>query len=155
MKIIGTKQDNIKYVERLAVRAVIKNKKNEIIIIHIAKGNYYKLPGGGIEADEAHLPALEREVMEETGCNVRLGELVAAVEEWRNDLHQISYCYSGELVEDTGSPELTELEESEGLKHEWASVEEALKKMKDIQPSSELGAFIKERDLYLLACANL
>ena len=149
-KVIGTKTD-IPYKERLAVRLLISNDKNEIIIIHAQRDNYYKLPGGGIEADEDHHLAGKREAMEETGCNVRVDEsCLATTEEWRNDLHQISYCYRAHLLEDTGAPELTHDEVADGLRHEWVTVEVALKKMEERKPTSELGAFIKERDLYFV-----
>jgi len=134
-KVIGIKSD-INYVDRHAVRVITKNDDDGIIIIHVAKGNYYKLPGGGIEADEDHSMAAQREVMEETGCRVRLdGECIANVEEWRNNLHQISYCYVVHLIKDTGVPELTEQEKADGLQHEWISINAALEKMKAIQPT--------------------
>jgi 8-oxo-dGTP pyrophosphatase MutT (NUDIX family) len=149
-KVLGTKSD-ITYTERLAVRIVTKNDKDEIIILHVKKGNYYKLPGGGIEADEDHRIAAQREAMEETGCKVSLeGECMAKVEEWRNDLHQLSYCYRAHLVEDTGAPDLTEEEVVDGLQHEWVSIKIALDKMKAIEPTSELGRYIKERDIFFV-----
>jgi len=71
-------------------------------------------------------------------------------EEWRNDLHQHSYCYVARLLEDTGRPELTEQELAEGLKHEWLSVPEAIAAIRNSKPTSELGKFIKERDLFFV-----
>jgi 8-oxo-dGTP diphosphatase len=151
LKTIGSKSENVTYEDRLAVRIISKNAKNEVVIIRVDKGNYYKLPGGGIEANEDHGLAAEREALEETGCRVRIrGQCLASVEEYRNDLHQISYCYVADLIDDTGEPELTELEASEGLKHEWTPVGEALQKMRTIQPTTELGKFIQERDLFFI-----
>ncbi|KAI9708370.1 MAG: hypothetical protein M1820_004074 [Bogoriella megaspora] len=143
-KVIGTKVDT-QYVDRYAVHDIIKKDKDEIAIIYVVKGNYYKLPGGGIEADEDHATAAKREAMEDIGCEIRLNDkCIAAVEEWRNDLHQVSYCYVGHLVEDTGKTALTHEEKAEGLQYEWSTIYTALSKMKEIQPSSELGRFIKE-----------
>jgi len=71
-------------------------------------------------------------------------------EEWRNDLHQHSYCYVARLLEDTGRPELTEQELAEGLAHEWLSVPEATAAIEKSKPTSELGEFIKERDLFFV-----
>jgi 8-oxo-dGTP diphosphatase len=150
-KTIGIKSVQINYEDRFAVRIITKNNQNEIVIIHVAKGNYYKIPGGGIEGDEDHGPAAEREALEETGCNVKVrGDCFGTVEEFRNDLHQISYCYVADLIEDTGLPELTELEKSEGLKHEWVPVEAVLEKMRSVQPTSELGKSIQERDIFFI-----
>ncbi|KAF2669862.1 hypothetical protein BT63DRAFT_423842 [Microthyrium microscopicum] len=151
-KIIGSKQENTNYTERAAVRVITQNSAKQIIIIHAAKENYYKLPGGGVELEDTdHAIAAQREAMEETGCEVTPErEYFASVEEWRNDLHQFSYCYRATLVKDTGNVELTEDEVEDGLKHEWVSVESALEKMKGAEPTSLLGRFIKERDIFFV-----
>jgi hypothetical protein len=75
---------------------------------------------------------------------------VATTEEWRFDLHQISYCYEAKVLEDTGNVELTEEEAEEGLKHEWCDVGEAVGKLRGAQPTSEMGRFIQERDVFFL-----
>ena len=49
---------------------IIKNGK--AAMIYSQKYNYYKFPGGGIEADEKKIDALVREVLEETGLCVIL-----------------------------------------------------------------------------------
>jgi len=54
------------------------------------------------------------------------------------------------LIKDTGVPELTEQEKADGLQHEWISINAALEKMKAIQPTSELGRYIKERDVFFV-----
>lgn len=85
-KVIGVRAE----VNRHAIRIITTSGKGEIILIYVKKGNYYKLPGGGIEESENHRLAGEREVKEETGCKVVLEKYYFAVtEEWRNDLHQI------------------------------------------------------------------
>ncbi|KAK6330806.1 hypothetical protein TWF718_003005 [Orbilia javanica] len=149
---IGIKADDIEYQDRLAVRVIVQREESDkIIIIHVKKGNYYKLPGGGVEGDEDYQLAATREVLEETGCKASIEtECIGAVEEWRNDLHQISYCYVGSVTDDSGRPELTEDEVLDGLVHEWAPVHEALHKMKGIKPTSELGLYIQKRDTFLL-----
>lgn len=150
-KVIGAKAENIHYIHRQAVRIITTNDEAEIILIHAKKGDYYKLPGGGIEEGEDHRLAGVREAKEETGCKVALArDCFAMTEEFRNDLHQISYCYAAHLVEDTGAIELTDDELVDGLQHEWVSVRAAIAKMKASQPTSALGRFIKERDLYFV-----
>ena len=43
---------------------------------------------------------------------------------------------------------------ADGLSHEWASVKDALRQMSAVEPTSELGRFIKERDIFLLTEAS-
>lgn len=54
---------------RPSARAIII-KDGKIAMVHSKKYNYYKLPGGGIEAAESMEDALIREVLEETGLCV-------------------------------------------------------------------------------------
>ena len=123
-----------------------------IVVIKARNGNYYKLPGGGVEDGEDHQKAAEREVFEETGSRVSVqGGCFATVEEFRNDLHQISYCYRASLLDESGNPELTEEELADGLAHEWVSAGKALEIMSAVEPTSELGRYIKERDMFLVA----
>ncbi|ORY09812.1 NUDIX hydrolase domain-like protein [Clohesyomyces aquaticus] len=154
VKVIGEKDTAIVYAERAAVRAILYNRAtNQIALIHVNKGNYFKLPGGGVEADEDHQLAIAREILEETGCTISLedkGAYFAKSEEWRNDLHQISYCYIAALDKDTGQPELTHLEKAEGLTHQWTGLDDALRAMREVEPTSELGKFIKERDTFFV-----
>ncbi|KAI1810356.1 NUDIX hydrolase domain-like protein [Poronia punctata] len=151
-KIIGTKAAERSYTNRHAIRIVAITREGAVGLIHVKKGNYYKLPGGGVEKDEDHLEAAVREVLEETGAivSIREGRCIATTEEFRHDLHQMSYVYVADVVDASGRPELTEDEEVDGLTHEWVPLKRALEMMRGVQPTSELGRFIKERDTYLL-----
>ena len=54
---------------RPSARAIII-KDGKIAMVYSQKYNYYKFPGGGIEAEECMEDALTREVSEETGLCV-------------------------------------------------------------------------------------
>ncbi len=126
-----------------------------MVIIKASNGNYYKLPGGGIEADEDHAEAAEREVAEETGCRVAVqGVGVATAEEYRNDLHQTSNCYRARLLDGAGEPALTPDEVADGLRHEWLPLDETLALMAAAEPTSQLGRYILARDVFLLTEAT-
>jgi 8-oxo-dGTP diphosphatase len=154
-KIIGTKAADVSYISRSAVRAVVFNAAGEVAIIFAERDNYFKLPGGGIDPGECDLKAVQREMEEETGCLIKIRDgCIATTEEFRNDLHQISYCYCADLVDDSRKPTLTEDEISDKLSHSWMPVEEAKRAMSAAEPTSELGQFIKERDMYLLDVAT-
>lgn len=46
--------------------------------------------------------------------------------------------------------ELADREVSHGLYHSWYPVVEAVKKMEAVEPTSELGNFVRERSLFFL-----
>jgi len=133
------------YTDHTEVRIVASNAKGQIILIPIKAGEYYTLPGGSIQSNESHHLAGTRETEEQTGCKVDVrGPVIAHAEEWREDegLHQISYCYVGKLVAETGA--------TTRLEHEWMDVEEAIRKMKECRPTSAEGSYVCERDLYFV-----
>ena len=166
---LGAPAEGVDYEKRTAVRCLIIND-SQICIIHVKKGmydnrkltsttsntpttgNYYKLPGGGVEPEDPNdTIACQREALEETGCEVDVRpELIAQVTEYRGTLHQEGRAYICTVRKDTGRVELTDLEASEGLVHLWCPVAEALQKMRAAEPSSELGEFIKKRDMFLV-----
>ena len=75
---------------------------------------------------------------------------MATTEEWREGLHQTSHCYRGRLLESTGTSEARQDRIADGLVHEWISVDAALEKMRASRPTSQLGRYSKERDLYFV-----
>lgn len=152
-KVIGNKKPEVSYRERSAARVVAFNNAGKVAVVYAKREQYYKLPGGGIESGEQHEEAVLREMQEETGGIIKIRShlgCVAVAEEYRHDLHQLSYCYVADVVDDSGSPNLTEDEINDGLGNLWMSVDEAKSKMAEAEPRSELGLSIKERDIYLL-----
>lgn len=74
---------------------IVKDKK--ILLVPARHG--YTLPGGGVEEGESNEEALVREVREETGLSVSVGELLKSDEGYyisaynRNAYHAIMYIY--------------------------------------------------------------
>jgi ADP-ribose pyrophosphatase YjhB (NUDIX family) len=65
---------------RLAVgcsAAVFDPIKKKILLVRRADNNRWSLPGGYMEPGESVTEACAREVLEETGLNVRVGQLIA------------------------------------------------------------------------------
>jgi len=65
------------------VGAVIYNEKNQILCAlrgpEMSHGNYWEFPGGKIEEGEEPEASLVREIREELGCTIKVGEQVADI----------------------------------------------------------------------------
>jgi ADP-ribose pyrophosphatase YjhB (NUDIX family) len=65
---------------RTDVRAVLLDENDNIALMYMPKfkrnnlNDFYVLPGGGVEASENLEGALEREILEETGCHFNILE---------------------------------------------------------------------------------
>jgi ADP-ribose pyrophosphatase YjhB (NUDIX family) len=61
---------------RLGCSAAIFDEQGRILLTRRADNGQWCLPGGGMESGESAAEACEREVLEETGLNVRVTRLV-------------------------------------------------------------------------------
>lgn len=83
---------------RPSVRAVII-KDGKIAMVYSKKYNYYKFPGGGIEADECMEDALIREVLEETGLCYFLCCVKEEIEQQNLDKYEADEGFTLEFLE--------------------------------------------------------
>ena len=157
---IGTNSRKIKMEKRSASRAVLF-LGNKIALLHVTKDNYHKLPGGGIENGESIKDALFREIMEETGCKIKItGEVGKVIEHRTHEgilnikagVMQTSYCYLAEVLK-KGKPNFDEGEIRAGYKLEWMGLKSAFDIIKNANPKNYEGKFIIRRDLALLKAA--
>jgi len=142
-----TKQKFDEWNVRQAARAVLLNDKNQIALMHIAKYNVYKLPGGGVDEDERLDLAFLREILEETGCEVeKTGEIGITIEkrnQWK--MFQVSYCYLAKVLK-VKSSELTDEEKGSGFSLHWvSSIEEAIELVNKNKSDRYDDKYIKER----------
>lgn len=131
---IGEKTKEINMPKkRRAVRAILINEKGEIALLNKSRKNEYKLVGGGVDEGETLEKALEREILEETGCEIKVIENLGYIEEerTRDNFTQTSYIYVSKVVNDTKVLHLTKEEEEEGAKLCWYKKEDALKKISE------------------------
>jgi len=64
-----TKDGHIDYVYRVALRALIYNEKDEILIVKERDRDWWDLPGGGLNYGESIKEGLARELKEEIGLS--------------------------------------------------------------------------------------
>lgn len=117
---------------RRAVRAVLINDQDQICLIHSQKFNYYKLPGGGIQDDETHTEALDRELLEEVGARAEILGKIGQIEERRasnNHMQQFSYAYVAKVIGKIGENHLEQDEKDEQLAPIWVDLDEAIRLM--------------------------
>lgn len=126
----GKKIDGVSYNARYGVYAVIPNpEKSKIILVQAPNGAWF-LPGGEIEAGENHMTALERELIEELGFTVEVGEYLGQADEYFYSSHRDKYYYNpAYLYEITHFTQVdTPLEDFNQLA--WFPISEAISKLK-------------------------
>lgn len=80
--IFGNKEENLQYKTRIGVYSIILNKKrDQILVIRTTRGGYF-LPGGGVEEKENHEECLQREMLEETGFQVVIGDYIGQAQKY-------------------------------------------------------------------------
>jgi len=149
--------DSSVYQEREAARAVVFDNEKKIALLHVTKLHYHKLPGGGIEKGESVEDALRRELSEEIGCSAGNVRELGIVEEFRNkfSLHQLSYCFLGDLIGEKGVPHLEEDEIAHGFETVWLHIEDAIKVLESETNIEDYeGKFVQKRDLAFLRQAG-
>ncbi|SHH76451.1 NUDIX domain-containing protein [Clostridium grantii] len=149
---IENSKENIKYEIRKAARAVLINENNKIAVLHVAKDNYYKLPGGGVEGNESIYETLSREVYEEVGSDIEVIDEIGIIFEYRDSFEQLQISYNylcktkGELIE----TEFTQSEIDHKFTLKWMSFDEAVKEIESYNGNKYVAKFISLRDLYIL-----
>ena len=137
------------YSIREAGRAVVIDEDGKIALLNVTKKNYYKLPGGGIEAREDKIIALKRECQEEIGCDVEVTDEIGFIVEYRKmfTLKQTSYCYLAKVKGKKGVPEFTNSEKRNGFENVWLPYSEALKALTESKALNNEGRdYIVPRD---------
>lgn len=117
---------------RLGARGLVF-KNGKVAILNKQSKNEYKLVGGGIEKDEDPATAFQREVLEETGCQIEIVNFLGITEEYKsqNNFRQTSYVYVANVINDTGNINFTQKEIDEGSKLLWLDINDALKLIKE------------------------
>ncbi len=136
---------------RLAVRCILERKDRKIAIMHIAKYDIYKLPGGGVDLGEDLTAAFKREIKEETGCTAEiiddLGVFIEKRDGWT--MVQVSFCYYAKVLKH-GTPELIKSEIEEGFSLKWEKPLDALELIQNSKSEVYDNKFMVARDAQIL-----
>jgi 8-oxo-dGTP pyrophosphatase MutT (NUDIX family) len=139
---------------RDAARAVLFHE-GKVALLHVSKRGYYKTPGGGIENGETCEQALHRELLEETGCTIKVRKELPTIVERRSriPLIQTSHAFVADVIQ-KGTPQFTASEKREGMKLLWVPLEEAIALTAKPKPKRLSVRFMLKRELTILEQAR-
>ena len=146
-----------KYRTRYTARAVLYDEKENIPLLYVGKYSYHKLPGGWVEAWENTEEALQRECLEEVGCEIEIWKYLWEVVEYRANIWweednytlQISKCYRWKIVK-KWEANFTKSEKENDFSCRWVTLEEAIHILETDEPKNLEWRFIIERELTFL-----
>ena len=141
---------------RKAVRAIIKENNNFLMVLSNRMGDY-KFPGGGLNHNESNENALIREVEEETGYVIKqIKSQILKVDEIQNDkennegiFHMESIYYLCTIDKEKKFQNLDEYEKELGFEAKWINLDEALKINRIVLNSPNSSKWI-EREIRVL-----
>lgn len=136
---------------RLAARAILQNNEGKFALMYLAKFGLYSLPGGGMEAGEEIIPALRREILEETGCSCdEIRELGIVLENRGcHDFTQHNYYYFVK-TRHKGNAHLTDKEKANGAQLQWHSFPEFCRLIRESRYETKQQKYIQARDVAAL-----
>lgn len=140
------------YKVRRAVRIILIDEDKKIAILYSLKGDYYSLPGGGVEDTETYEKAVLRECLEETGCNTELLIDLGMIEEVRQEKKIINRTkgFVGKVIGEKGirSLELGEIEEE--LELLWVDALTGLELIEKAKQTKLYFRYVQMRDVEFL-----
>lgn len=145
------------YDQRTAARGIILDSAGRLGVLYVAKHQYHKLPGGGVEPGEDLLTTLRRECLEELGCDVQVEAEFARTLEVRREHHlvQRSVYFTGHIAGALGPSAFTAQELAHNFAACWMALADARQAFTQDQPANLAGWFISQRDtLVLIAYLN-
>ena len=144
------------YSTREAARGIVMDDSGAVALLHVARDDYYKLPGGGIDEGEEPLEAFGRELMEEIGCQAEVLHAIGTILEQRYywNMTQISHCYIAKQTGEKGDPDFTDSERERGFEVVWVkNIDGAISLLERNTRSNDSGelahniAFMRLRDV--------
>ncbi|RUO63387.1 NUDIX domain-containing protein [Pseudidiomarina planktonica] len=118
---------------RQAVRGIVM-RDDEILLLYTERYDDFSFPGGGVDEGESLIPALKRELQEETGVLV-VGEpkpfgMVSEYQPyWKPQwpiMYQKSYWYQCEVALETTATKMEHYEIANGMRPQWVKLTDAI-----------------------------
>lgn len=137
---------------RKAARTVIFDADGKTAVISVNDGEYFKIPGGGIEPGQTTSQAAQAEARQEAGCLVRLLRRIGThsyVNANTETEHQ-SVCYLASKVGESQETQFTIFEKENKFKLLWLTATEAISLFEGAKPTEEITREINKRDLNFL-----
>lgn len=144
-----------------AARAVVIDENNYVALISVRDGEYFKIPGGGIEEGESEEQAAKREVLEESGCEVELlrkigrNEFIDNSQKSDETLHR-SVCFLAKTIGNKKDPCFNDWEKSNRMKLIWVTFSKAIELFSNVKTTDLFGSEINKRDFeFVIKARNL
>jgi ADP-ribose pyrophosphatase YjhB (NUDIX family) len=155
------RKDNLNFngntLSREAVRGIIY-KDNKLLMIYSCKKNFdYKFPGGGTIENELYEDTLKRELLEETGYELKkiteeFGKVVEfdIPQEKEFELYRMtSYYYICSVLDDKIEQKLDAYEHDLGFTAEWVDIDKAISVNENLLKTANAPRWTK-RETYVL-----
>jgi len=140
-----TKEDCDLSTLRVGCRGIVK-KDNKYLMVRTPTMEIYTFPGGGLEESETLKECVKREVLEETGIEVKVLELKVTVTEYFIDSVWTNHYFLCDFISDEFKPNLTEEELAQGLEVEWKTLEEVIDIFENHETTHEHGPNVHNRE---------
>ena len=139
-----------------SARTVVYDENNLFALIDVRNGEYFKIPGGGIEEGETKIQAAIREAKEESGCDI---EIIKKIGENKiinrpQDIIYHSVCFLAKKNKQTGEPTFDDWEKINNMKVIWVSIKQAISLFKKAKPVDSISKKINQRDLTFILKAK-
>ncbi len=110
---------------RYGARGIVFDKNKNIALFYNSIKNSYKLPGGGMQAEENPEDVFINAVLEEINCEIEVICQMGKIEEWktRENFKQESFVYIGKIIKKC--PKL--LDQNKAYKVIWVPLKQAIK----------------------------